>query len=162
MYKHIAPSDFEDVGRFHRKFGLAVSEGRPLHTPREVLEFRMKFLLEEVLEFIDAAGYRLTYTEKLNEPGRWGVEKVTDEVDHAKMFDALIDEVYVALGTAHLLGYPWAEGWFLVQEANMNKVRATEETASERGGTFDVIKPPGWVAPDIAGLLRECGWGDNK
>lgn len=163
MYKHIDESNFADVGRFHQKFGLSVSEGRPLHTPREVLEFRMKFLLEEVLEFIQAAGYQIGFCdgdpENQHAP-HFEFRKVRDGVDHAGMFDALIDEVYVALGTAHLLGYPWQEGWDRVQTANMAKVRAKADGSdSLRGSSFDVVKPEGWVAPDIAGLLRECGWG---
>jgi predicted HAD superfamily Cof-like phosphohydrolase len=164
MYDRPDYTNFDDVGRFHTKFGLAVSDGRPLHPDREVLEFRMKFLLEEVFEFIEAAGYEIrTHSRESINGDNLFLRMVSPEVDHAKMFDALLDEAYVAFGTAHLLGYPWQEGWDRVQAANMAKVRAKADGSNSlRGSSFDVVKPEGWVAPDIAGLLRECGWGDAK
>lgn len=153
-------SNFDDVGRFHAKFGLPETtfhDCYPRHPEPEMMLFRMKFMLEEFLEFLLGIGAvlkfnPLTQAIEIEYPYKEAVAK------HDQMFDALIDLVYVAYGTAHILGYPWQRGWEQVQAANMSKERATEETASERGGTFDVIKPPGWVAPDIAGLLNECGW----
>lgn len=155
MFKQADGSNFEDVGRFHTKFSLPVSEGKPKEMTRALIQFRMKFLLEEVREFAEAAGYELLWDS--TEGFYFG--SLDSFPDHAKMFDALIDEVYVAMGTAHLLGYPWQEGWDRVQAANMAKVRAQADGSdSLRGSAFDVVKPEGWVAPDIAGLLRECGW----
>lgn len=151
---------FHDVGMFHKKFGLPeVTSCVP--GPREVapdmLEFRMKFLCEELQEFLEGVGlsFRMSLYDLVLGNAEWVAEK-----DHAKMFDALIDLVYVAYGTAHLEGYPWEDGWNAVQHANMAKVRATKETASERGGTNDVIKPPGWTAPDIGALLQSYGWSN--
>jgi predicted HAD superfamily Cof-like phosphohydrolase len=156
-------SNFDDVGYFHRKFGLTsvTHEGyHPRHVPQELLEFRIKFMLEELMEFIEAAGYKLAI-DPIEQTSH--LLKISDRVDHAKMFDALIDEVYVALGTAHLLGYPWQQGWDQVQAANMAKVRAQKDGSdSARGSSFDVVKPEGWIAPDIAGLLHECGWGTPR
>lgn len=134
-------SDFTDVGDFHRKFGLHTSDGLgepgEVPVPAELIEFRIDFLHEELREFVE------------------GVE----QWDHAQMFDALIDLVYVALGTAHLLGYPWQQGWDLVQGANMQKVRAAKDGSdSRRGSSFDVVKPEGWTAPDIGGLLKDFGF----
>jgi predicted HAD superfamily Cof-like phosphohydrolase len=65
-------------------------------------------------------------------------------------FDALIDIVYVALGTAYLQGFPWQRGWLEVQIANMAKRRAVD---GEGRGTGDIRKPEGWKAPDIEGVL---------
>lgn len=165
MYKPTPNDNFGDVGRFHTKFGLPVSEGLQKHVPRKLLEFRLRFLLEEVLEFALAAGYDITVDPAplSDQPGIVRMLQVSDKMDHAGMFDALIDEVYVVLGTAHLFGYPWQEGWDRVQEANMAKVRARADGSnSKRGSSFDVVKPEGWVAPDIAGLLAECGWETTK
>jgi predicted HAD superfamily Cof-like phosphohydrolase len=134
-------TNFQDVGEFHGRFGLPVvveSEGKfgPRPVDDELYEFRRKFMQEELDEFAEG----------------W------DEQDHAKMFDALIDLVYVAMGTAHLFGYPWQEGWQKVQAANMSKVRAASPEQSKRQSTWDVVKPPGWQPPDIEGLLQWCGW----
>lgn len=133
-------SIFHDVGRFHRKFGLdSVSENgaAPREVPDDLMQFRIEFLEEELREFKDAYA----------------------EGDEAKMADALVDLVYVALGTAHLKGFPWQQLWRAVQKANMAKVRARRDGSdSVRGSQYDVVKPPGWKAPDIEGVLREYGW----
>ena len=128
-------TNFEDVGRFHEKFKLPVAQGEIRQLPQDLLYFRANFLKEELAEFVLA------------------MPSWTTPADHAKMFDALLDLVYVALGTAHLLGYPWEQGWNLVQAANMAKVRALRPEDSKRGSAWDVVKPPGWVAPDIESLL---------
>jgi predicted HAD superfamily Cof-like phosphohydrolase len=159
-------NDFHDVGDFHTKFGLpsVVDEGvYPRHPTRELLEFRLNFLLEEFLEIVKGAGAQLWVVESMDKPREFKVKLPDDQHwDHAQVFDGLIDLVYVSLGLAHIEGYPWREGWDRVQNANMSKERATEETASARGGTWDVVKPPGWTPPDIEGLLRDHGWGIPK
>lgn len=133
-------NNFDDVGAFHQKFGLPsnnIDSSGPRDVEPEVLEFRTKFLEEELKEFKDAA----------------------DVGDNAKMFDALIDLVYVAMGTAHLFGYPWHWGWELVQEANMAKIRAKSDGSdSVRGSSWDVVKPEGWQPPNIEGILEQMGW----
>lgn len=132
-------SNFEDVGEFHEKFGLMTTppEGPPRELNEDLLKFRARFLQEELDEF--QGGMLIA--------------------DHAQMFDALLDLVYVAMGTAHLLGYPWQDGWTLVQQANMSKVRARADGSdSKRGSSWDVVKPEGWRPPDIDRLLVERGW----
>lgn len=158
-----AQTNFDDVGDFHEKFDLDNTthhDSGPRSVPRDVLEFRMKFLLEEVLEFILAAGYEITVdpSPQSDRPGQVKLLQVSDEMDHAGMFDALLDEAYVVFGTAHLLGYPWQQGWDLVQRANMTKVRAQSAEESKRGSSFDVVKPPGWIPPNIDKLLAYQGW----
>lgn len=136
----MSKNNFADVGDFHTKFGLhSVTARGPYQQPIDpaLMDFRVKFMQEELDEFKE------------------GLE----EGDHAKMFDALIDLAYVVFGTAHLSGYPWQEGWDLVQAANMSKVRAQADGSdSKRGSSFDVVKPEGWTAPDIDGLLQDHGW----
>lgn len=132
-------TNFEDVGIFHEKFGLdntTIGAPGPRGVEEELINFRVKFMKEEVEEF----------------------EQAWDEGNEAEMFDALLDLVYVAMGTAHLLGYPWHEGWTKVQEANMKKVRATSAAESKRGSSYDVVKPEGWTAPDINAVLERWGW----
>jgi predicted HAD superfamily Cof-like phosphohydrolase len=136
----LIPSNFKDVGDFHRKFDLPTSQdGRrnPVPHDPELMEFRVKFMQEELDEFKE------------------GLE----ELDHEKMFDALLDLAYVVFGTAHFLNYPWQAGWDAVQSANMKKVRAAKDGSdSKRGSSFDVVKPPGWTAPDIGSVLRIYGF----
>ncbi len=168
-------SNFDDVGRFHNKFALphVVEASEPHSTfapgPREVdqelLEFRMKFMLEELLEFAEAHGYMMAALpghEPVFEKKLVRREAEMDPIgftpDHPKAFDALLDLAYVVFGTAHVFGYPWQRGWDEVQERNMRKIRCERVGDSTRGSTYDVVKPPGWTPPDITGLLRKFGW----
>lgn len=136
-------SNFQDVGDFHVKFNLPAVEGYWLAKPtglendEALMAFRTKFLDEELDEF----------------------KKGRDEGDVAQMADALIDLVYVALGTAHFLGLPWDSLWEDVQRANMTKVRAAADGSdSKRGSAFDVVKPPGWQGPNTNSILRDYGF----
>lgn len=138
-----AQSNFDDVGDFHHKFGLGNTthgESGPVGMPAELFDFRLRLMQEELNEYSDAvlAG------------------------DEAGAFDALLDLVYVTMGTAHLQGFPWQEGWNRVQAANMTKIRATTNDQSLRGGTWDVVKGPDFVPPDIEGLLIEYGWPSEE
>jgi predicted HAD superfamily Cof-like phosphohydrolase len=102
-------------------------------------EFRIQFLLEEVLEYKEAV----------------------EEGNLEKAFDSLIDLVYVAIGTAYLQGLPFVEGWERVHRANMAKVRAERPSDSARGTAYDVVKPAGWVAPDLSDLVEDCGCSEE-
>jgi len=121
-------SGYQDVQNFHDKFQVPLA-AKPQLLDDEAYNFRLKFLQEELREFVDA-----NYHGEL-----------------PKAFDALIDLVYVAYGTAQMMGCSpamWQELWNAVQEANMSKVRASSASESKRGTSLDVVKPAGWVSPD--------------
>lgn len=120
--------EFEDVKDFHVKFHQLVGEQPRMLTRRKLLE-RVRFLQEELDE--------LKKAETL-----------------ADMFDALLDLVYVAKGTAVMMGLPWREGWIEVQTKNMQKI--VKET--HRGNRVDVGKPAGWTPPDHLPFLEVRGW----
>lgn len=148
----MANSNFDDVADFHQKFGLPYVRGfsfddfgyeaQPAYPTKaeqngELMQFRLKFLKEELAEF----------------------QQGLEEEDVAQMADALVDLVYVALGTAHFLGLPWQELWDDVQRANMTKERAANDGSnSKRGSSFDVVKPEGWVGPETHEILRANGF----
>lgn len=126
-------TNFSDVQDFHQKFGvpLLTKPGFLSAIAPDAQGFREKFMQEELDEFKEscAAG------------------------NLEKSFDALLDLVYVALGTAEMMGCSnemWQELWNEVQKANMTKVRASSTGESKRGSTLDVIKPAGWTPPDVA------------
>lgn len=116
-----------DIYDFHTKFGFVFPK-QPTELSKEMYNFRVKFMHEELKEYEDAI----------------------EEGNLEKQFDALIDLVYVALGTGYLHGFPFARGWDEVHAANMRKERADKNTASDRGGTNDIIKPEGWQPPDLS------------
>ena len=127
-------TNFEDVGDFHTKFGLPSNNedfAGPRIVSQETMAYRIKFLEEELEELRAAA----------------------ETSNHPEMFDALLDLAYVAMGTAHFLGYPWQAGWDRVQAANMQKVRAKSADESKRGNANDVVKPEGWEPPNFDDLL---------
>jgi len=146
-------SNFEDVGDFHRKFGLETTDnGAPQKLSVDAAKFRLKFLLEEVREYAEATGFTLDY-------GVYFKGGAVQDLPGA--FDALIDLVYVALGTAQLHRFPWEDGWAAVQTANMQKERAKADGSdSKRGSSLDVIKPEGWNPPtqNVIEALMRAGW----
>lgn len=136
---------FDDVADFHAKMGLPVSAEsthpaypgiRPpgILSPKE-FEYRWMFLHEELLELVK------------------GFEKG----DLAGFGDALVDIVYVVLGTAHYAGIPFNALWQEVQRANMEKRPWKEgDPIKPRNTTgLEVVKPEGWKPPDISGILRQ-------
>lgn len=134
-------NELEDVRRFMRKFGQLPlnADGTEMTKPHPVaerkLDERFRFMREELNEF-DAA---------------------IDDVDvnnFAELADALVDLVYVAKGTALLMGLPWAELWNDVQRANMAKVRGV----GKRGNLVDCVKPDGWVPPQGVKILEAAGF----
>lgn len=131
---------FESVAQFHDKFSLPVSsesrsDGRtPQLLTEEEMDFRTAFLFEEINEMIQGYG----------------------EKDLAKVADAIVDAVYVLLGTAHCMGLPFDALWTEVQRANMAKRPWQEgDPLKPRNAVgLDVVKPEGWRPPDIAGVLK--------
>lgn len=115
-----------DVQEFHKKFDLP-TERYPGFPSDEILEFRKKFLREELNEF----------------------EEAVKNKDLVKVLDALADLVYVALGTAIFMNLPFQDAWNIVHNANMTKIKARSSKDSKRSSIHDVIKPPNWTPPDM-------------
>lgn len=143
-------SDFSDVGAFQNQFGFPVSGSHvcpPTESDATTRDARLRFILAEVRELAEAYGYDLTYTLLPPAP------------DHGiclpHVARELVDIVYVALGTAHFHNLPWSRIFKLVHRANMRKIRDVNGAQDEK---FGVIKPPGWVPPDIVGQLAASGW----
>lgn len=139
-----------DVESFHKKFGLEYG-GRPRVVVGQLGEFRVKFLEEELREY-KKAYYQASYDLQARP------EMVAEHLED--MLDALVDIVYVAVGNAYIMGLPFDEAWRRVHVANMAKQRAT--TPSERGGMFDVVKPPGWTPPSHRDLVEHHAHVDDR
>lgn len=140
--------EFQDVRDFHQKFGLLCFDKPARLTKRKLLE-RIEFMLEELKEFAEASGHEVGVFQDQAEalPG-------DGPQDLAGQADALVDLVYVALGTAVMLGLPWDWLWDDVQRANMAKVRGM----TKRGHAVDVTKPPGWQGPQTQRILDLAGY----
>lgn len=127
----MSENHYDDVRRFQLKFDMLVHH-KPTHlTPRKLHE-RATFMEEELNEFSEA---------------------IRND-DLAEMADALVDLVYVALGTAASMGLPWQVLWDDVQRANMSKVRGV----GKRGHLVDCVKPEGWKPPQTLAILEAHGY----
>lgn len=128
---------FEQVREFAVAFDL-VSRRLPPASPAEVgadqLALRRRLLEEEVGELVEA-------------------EAADDLVGIA---DALADIVYIACGTADLLGIPFDEVFAEVHRANMSKLGADGRPVLREDGK--VLKGPDYRPPDVAGVLLAAGW----
>jgi predicted HAD superfamily Cof-like phosphohydrolase len=147
---------FQLVDNFHVKFGLdAVYPEEPMFQTIKPLHVkRLKFLVEETHETCEAGGLIMDITMRPD---------VDADPDFPKFVDGLLDTIYVAAGTLLLSGLSPDQCQQLfeeVQRANMSKERSKgdDDARSVRGSQFDVVKPEGFVPPDIEGLLRSFGW----
>lgn len=120
-------SNYGDVHLFHRKMGLLHPKTPQLLTDDLWLE-RMNFIQEELEEMTEAHALG----------------------DLPKAADALIDLVYVVMGTGVMMGLPWQALWDAVQYANIRKERDPSQDTEHHKG---VIKPPGWTPPDLQAVL---------
>lgn len=114
------------VQDLYRKMGIVYEDG-PRDLPSHVWDFRHRFLKEEIIEYEDADS-------------------------REEEFDALLDLIYVALGTLYLYGFDFYEGFKRVHEANMMKDVVKGETLD--GSGKHLSKPEGWVPPNLKDLVK--------
>lgn len=124
----------KDINDFHKKFVPDLTPDFPQALSKELSDFRIGFMLEELNEYIEAV----------------------ETNDLEGQLDALVDLVYVAIGTAWKQGFPFSEAWDEVQRANMSKERSTADPnkQTKRKSKYDIYKPEGWIGPDITRVLN--------
>jgi NTP pyrophosphatase (non-canonical NTP hydrolase) len=125
-----------DVLAFAAKFGL-IHHVTPGHLTKRKLDERVRFLQEELDELRAAC----------------------ERQDLAAQADALVDLVYVAKGTALMLGLPWNDLWREVQRSNMAKVRRETRHGDHKVG---VMKPENWQPPQLADVLTKHGYDRER
>ena len=123
---------FRDLKEFHTRF-KQLYEGSPRILDQTTASFRLWFLIEETTE----------------------LKHALENHDLARALDALVDIDYVLKGTIVMMGLSpvFAEAWKRVHEANMKKELAGDASRSKRGNRYDIIKPEGWVAPNLDDLV---------
>ncbi len=103
---------------------------------REFLDFRIKFLQEELQETINAF----------------------DNEDPEEIVDGLIDLCVVAIGTLDAFAVDPYKAWERVLKANMSKSVGVKSSRPNPLGVPDLVKDSDWVAPDHSdnhGILSE-------
>lgn len=124
--------EWEEVKKFHKKFNHPVGiTPKPMTIERA--RARCNWMKEEIDEFIEA------------------VEK-GDIVEQA---DAMIDEIYFALGTLVEMGIKPDKLFDIVQRANMSKLWEDGKPHYNQEGK--TIKPPTWRDPhnEIERAIKE-------
>jgi predicted HAD superfamily Cof-like phosphohydrolase len=120
------------VKEFHTAFRLPV-EYSPTIPNGDTVRLRYELAKEELQEFMDAC-----QTE-----------------NHVKVFDALVDQLYILLGTAHVFGMADAlvEGFNEVHKSNMTKLGEDGNPIYREDGK--VLKSPSYKGPDLHTVLTD-------
>jgi len=138
-------SFFSDVAAFHKRFGL---EPNPMPGPLEpgLQDFRDQFIDEELEEYQRGVSL-MRFAARSDDAAALREGTI-------QAFDALVDLVYVVIGTAHLHGFDFETAWKRVHAANMKKVRAQPDGVdSKRASGYDVVKSKGWEPPNYEDLV---------
>ena len=125
--RRLRQGPFKDVIAFHKKYKLGYS-GPPRLLDHRIADIRYRHLFEELQELAQANGKR----------------------DKVRILDALVDIVYVALGTAYLQGFNFDEAWKRIHKTNMKKIRCATKRSP-----LDVVKPLGWRPPNLEDLCQD-------
>ena len=120
-----------DVADFHLACKLPILS-KPKLPPIDRQRFRLDLIQEEKDELLYAV-YR---------------------GDLAEIADGLGDLIYVCIGMALEYGIPLDMVWDEIQRSNMAKRGPDGRVRKREDGK--ILKPEGWTAPDIKGVLESC------
>ena len=117
----------KDMYNMHAKYGVHKwMETATDEQKRDFMEFRIKFLAEELHETMDAF----------------------EANDKEEIVDGLIDLCVIAIGTLDAFGVDADKAWDEVLRCNMAKEVGVKESRPNPLGLPDLIKPEGWRGPD--------------
>lgn len=123
-------SVFDDVREFNLACGVPL-RSTPGDIPDEELDLALDLIGEEINELDDSISLDLPLSETA---------------------DAIVDSIYVLIGLGLRMGIPLQAVWDEVQRSNMAKV--VGGVVVRDPDTNKVLKPAGWRAPDVAGVLK--------
>lgn len=124
------PDMYTDVLAFHQKLAPHHIRKSPGFPAPEILDLKMKLVREEAEE----------------------LELAVQSGDFVEVMDAVADLIYVALGVPVACGVDIRPVWQEVQATNMKKVGGPTRADGK------ILKPEGWVPPQIATVLGRQGW----
>lgn len=143
-----------NVREFCKAMGQPVSDGPPRELEMDRLKFRLQLITEEYLEVMRAAG---AGSESL----RFAEHFLINAIDYSakslrlalpRLVQELEDLDYVVESFRTEMGVDGAPVHAAVHAANMKKTTGPVRADGKR------LKPPGWMPPDIAEVLRQQGW----
>jgi len=118
-----------DMNIMHKKYGVHQWLKDNPEKLAKFLDFRIKFLAEELNETVVAYG----------------------KDDPEEIIDGCIDLCVIAIGTLDLFGVDAHKAWNEVLKANMNKEVGVKPGRPNPLGLPDLIKPEDWKAPSHEG-----------
>ena len=125
------------------------------------IHLRNQLITEEVLEFLtatlgntsEAQGTLEKIGQVLSELKLMSANNVkVVDIDMLEVVDALVDIEVINIGTALTYGINIDAGFNIVHESNMAKVNP-QTGRMDKNEFGKIIKPAGWVAPDLSGLI---------
>jgi predicted HAD superfamily Cof-like phosphohydrolase len=116
---------------------------------------RCKLILEEALEFVEAAGFEVNIAGTPVVRGNYDFIPVSAP-DIVGMFDAVVDLNYVSYGAANALGLQVEPGHEEVHRSNMTKV--SPDGTVQKNSSGKVIKPDTFSPADLAKVVVEQGY----
>ena len=122
----------KDISDTHYKYGVKMwmhKNKDDAEKLRKYLEFRVKFIREELME----------------------TEAALTNNDPEEIVDGLIDLCVVAIGTLDAFGIDPYNAWDEVLKANMSKEPGIKPERPNPLGLPDLMKPEGWTAPSHEG-----------
>jgi predicted HAD superfamily Cof-like phosphohydrolase len=137
------------VKQFHEAMGVECPP-KPAVADEATRVLRCRLLLEEVLEFISAAGCVIVHMGD----GRMGIEGMptAGTPNLAAMAHELADIHYVTFGADLAFGFPSDKVMAEVHAANMRKLGPDGKVLRRADGK--VTKPDGWRPADVAKVLE--------
>ena len=125
------------------------------------VHLRNQLITEEVLEFLtatlgntpEAQGTLEKMGQVLSELKAMSSNDVkVVNVDMLEVVDALVDIEVINIGTSLTYGINIDAGFNIVHQSNMAKVNP-QTGRMDKNEFGKIIKPAGWVAPDLSGLI---------
>lgn len=155
----------EDVATFMRACDQEVPN-TPTIPDEKTMRLRCKLIMEEALEFVEAAGFRVASVaphdnhrgQKIVDRKAIEIEKIT-EPNLPEMAKELSDLNYVSYGAASAIGINLEEIHTEVQRSNMTKVAKDGKVIKNEFGK--VVKPSTYEPADVDTILAKQGWKHN-
>lgn len=158
------PDILTGTERFMRAAGQPIPDVPAI--PRfDTIALRIKMLVEELSELCEAVGFEDGLEGYLDIVSSYSADAAITEIAHAEesgridlveMVDAFLDIVVVAHGgVLETAGPEAAEAAAAeVTRSNLDKI---VDGVVQRREDGKILKPNGWVGPDIAGVLQRHG-----
>lgn len=118
------------------------------------LQQQLNIILEEFLEFVEAAGYKLVSDEE----GLRVVKNYGQPFSLPDFVDGAGDLEYVSIGALSLVGVPDIAILEMIDHNNLQKFGPGSSIAPDG----KLIKPPDHRPPDIVGYLKSKGWDPDE